>query len=983
MPNRSPPAPQVRVVCAALLTSLLVVYFLSGHNPGDINKKPRRLSLYTITAMNDPIRWLHLSDFHVGKDNYAQRRLFDKIVDHVKNKAREGAAPDLVFITGDIAQKGSKAEYQLFRNEFIKPLEDALGGADWSGKVFVVPGNHDVDRTKNAALDRSKPIASGGRFFDPTKGGKSEREIVFPRFKFYRQLAPGDVSANWVSDPAGAYAETVTIRGRSIGVVGINTAWLSMGDDDKEKLTPGVHLVESALAKVKECAVRIVLGHHPLHWMVEGEAIRLRAMFGYHQVIYLHGHLHRAEGRREDGAGEQFLVFQAGAAFQARDGDKPFLPNGLLWGEIHWDEGQVRVCPRFWNPVNYDWPTENGRFPERLRVPNSDWWSYPLPGRSEAAAPGLGWEAPEGWELIEQSTLPAQRREISREEAERFFDGAEPDWPVALCPKFPRRAVVERLAQLLTGYRGQERPFVALLLGPGGEGKSMALRQTVVGVLEREPATRVLWHSDVSRPLSEAQLLALPKGRQPWLVATDAADLIARPLHRAVAALARAGRADVRLLLAVRESDWRAVGGTGLDWRQYATFHQESLSGVSEADALLIAQAWQNFGAAGSDPAALDTIAQGLLNAAKAEVGEGALLGGVLAIRRGEGLRAHVRALLDRLAEIQLPSGGNLYSAFAYIAAMHAKGFQFLSRPVLAEVLGCQLGQLQREVLFTLGREAAAGGGTMLLTRHRRIAEAAVEVMADDLGDYVDGYYVTLVSAAKQARAQGAFIPELHRWDYDLAAHFMEREHRPDLAIRIASALLEQDPDNSRLAVNLAKLYLRADDPAAGARALSEFRGEVGANRIFWYEWGVCAGNNGNPALNAWLAGWSLADQAGVAPPDNNDASVGLGGLGVAFGALFERYGERAFNEARAAVARLGLGLRLDSKSRGYLIGHLEEAESTGASAMEPVDALECLKSGLLRAWEVCGDREALADRIPVPDQMRFEGLARLCCPDQ
>ena len=30
------------------------------------------------------IRWLHLSDFHAGKDEYAQSELYEYLLDHIK-----------------------------------------------------------------------------------------------------------------------------------------------------------------------------------------------------------------------------------------------------------------------------------------------------------------------------------------------------------------------------------------------------------------------------------------------------------------------------------------------------------------------------------------------------------------------------------------------------------------------------------------------------------------------------------------------------------------------------------------------------------------------------------------------------------------------------------------------------------------------------------------------------------------------------------
>ena len=112
-----------------------------------------------------------------------------------------------------------------------------------------MPGNHDVDRTKNDSFDRAVPLAPRTEFFDPSKVGQGKREILSPRFKSYRQKAPAEVSGNWVSSPEGAFAERIDIRGRNIGVVGINTAWLSKDEHDQGRLTPGFGLVEAALKK--------------------------------------------------------------------------------------------------------------------------------------------------------------------------------------------------------------------------------------------------------------------------------------------------------------------------------------------------------------------------------------------------------------------------------------------------------------------------------------------------------------------------------------------------------------------------------------------------------------------------------------------------------------------------------------------------------------------------------------------------------------
>ena len=51
------------------------------------------------------LRWLHCSDFHIGSDRTAQERLLDKIVGHVADQVSKGFVPDLIFITGDLADR--------------------------------------------------------------------------------------------------------------------------------------------------------------------------------------------------------------------------------------------------------------------------------------------------------------------------------------------------------------------------------------------------------------------------------------------------------------------------------------------------------------------------------------------------------------------------------------------------------------------------------------------------------------------------------------------------------------------------------------------------------------------------------------------------------------------------------------------------------------------------------------------------------------
>lgn len=921
------------------------------------------------------MRWLHCSDFHIGKDRTAQERLLARIIDHVKAKVDTGFVPDFVFITGDITNRGLKNEYRDFRNGFLNPLREALGGASWSGRILAVPGNHDVDRTKNDNFDRLTPLSGSSQFFEANRLGKTKRDILSPRFKAYRQGAVADLSGDWITTPHGAFAETASINGVQVGIVGINTAWLSMDDRDQLKLTPGVELVEAALERVKDCPIRFVLGHHPLAWLHEEHARRLRALFGHHRVIYLHGHLHKAEGSQEDGAGESFLVLQSGSAFQARDGE-PWR-NGLLWGEIDIRAEKVKLAPYFWNPDNYDWPVETGRFPEKRRLDNTDWWAYPLPRLQSVIANTRQWSTPNGWELLTVKSIDSKRRDITIEEAERFFNGGEPDWGFALCPQIPHRAVVTSLVNQIVSYRNPERPLLMLLTGPGGEGKSLALRQTLAATLELNKDINILWHVDELSPLPIDNLTRLPKG--PWIIATDNADLVARSLFEVVKKSHLEKRTDIIFLLCSRDTDWRATKSESIEWSRHADHRKTSMSGLTEDDALLISTAWSSFEGSGKSSKTADQIRESsrvLFDATQheAEVTEGSLLGGILAVRLGTGLRPHVARLIDRLGGYQLPSGRTLLDAFVYIAAMHAEGLGFMSRPVLAKVLGCDSRQLGQQVMVPLAREAAVSGGSILLTRHRRIAEAAIAIMKNEFGEDIACRFEDLARAAKAARPT-EFILEYSKWEYSLPNHFLETS--PETAVRVARALVEVDIKSAELAINLASIYRGCGAAASGAEVLSRFEDEVGNKRGFWFEWATCSGASGDQSTAAVLSGWSIADQAATTPPDIKQAKLGLSGIGFSFSALYEQFNNRCFLAGLNAIVHLGMQLPLDAATKNYFTTHKARVELEKIKNINNDEALEHLQGALISAWEVC-NQQALNTKVTPPYALTFEGLAKL-----
>lgn len=232
-----------------------------------------------MAADNKTIHWLHLSDFHVGKDGYATRKMFDYILAHVGKRKEEGFMPDLLFLTGDLANKGLASEYETFWLEFVSPLQELIGG-EIGQRTFAVPGNHDVDRTKHTAFSREEISKADSHYLDPTKEGVRLRgEMLTPRLKSYLDNDCSPTKGAFASLD-GAFAHCLTIQGHEVGIVGINTAWLSKDDKDERQLTPGKPLLENALNAIDHTKLRIVLGHHPIDWFRLDQQKPIKSVLG-------------------------------------------------------------------------------------------------------------------------------------------------------------------------------------------------------------------------------------------------------------------------------------------------------------------------------------------------------------------------------------------------------------------------------------------------------------------------------------------------------------------------------------------------------------------------------------------------------------------------------------------------------------------------------------------------------------------------------
>lgn len=908
------------------------------------------------------MRWLHISDLHVGKDDYGQRSLFRSIMDHVRSRVVAGIGPNVIFVSGDIANNGAVAQYQVFGNDFLMPLLDIVGDNNCD-RVFVVPGNHDINRSVSKAIDTYTVLNRVPTILDPTPAAHIEREPLLARFSPFTEAdLTVDSTNHWLTSNQGFLTHTLILGGKTIGILLLNTAWLCNSGDDRHKLSPGKPMLEEGLHSIANCDVRIVMGHHPLSWFRDEEVASIKTLFSRHSVIYLHGHLHRNEAADLVGAGGRFLTLQSGAAFMTREDDQ--WVNRIMWCEI--SEGGLMIEPLKWSRPHQEWAFDGDALPQEYISDACFRMPWPLAVFGQARKTLIS-----GWKQLAPDMFLQKAPSIDR--ILSFFDGRSPDWEDVRSGVIPELNIVHNVTKQILQSHEENTPALHLLYGAGGEGKSTVLRQVAVKFYGMSD-WKVLWRNETG--ISLPDISKLPEG--PWLVVSDDGEDLGRNCFEAMKTFQELNRKDVFFLLAARDTDWRAAQLDHLPWYKYGVIRRTLLRGLTLNDARSVVAAWAKFGEKGLRSLAginIEKAASKLFEAARSEQSreEGAFLGATLSTRLADGLREHIADLLSRFHDRPAP-GGSLLDAFARIAVPHSIGELILSKTVLAEALGCSEKEVFERVISPLGEEAlVTGPNRVVATRHRVISIAATHIMADTYGIDLDEILIDLVIAAEKAARDGKFVDNHRSWRF-LSSNVFQKGNVA-LAIRIAQHLHDFAPQDIYLTTNLARLLREANDSERAVELFSKMPSQPNT-RIAFSEWGTCCSANNDYYESVVLIGIGLADQIEQKHVDNDTAKVALASLGLSLFHIYETYRDTKALKSSVAAGILGRKLRLDNKTARYFKDHIYRGVRNGVDPRDIVDPLGILLS-FVRAAQ--GEYErSFPSWLPKASELSYKGLARL-----
>ncbi len=266
------------------------------------------------------LTWLHLSDLHFRESrNYDETIVLRELLRDVAERIeKDNLRPDFIVVTGDIAFSGKPEEYQLAGSFFDKLLETAKLSRE---RLFVVPGNHDANRS--LISNGAKAITNALVDRDSTNGilaDADDLKSVMKRFRGYAEFVNSYFSghANF-DDKQYFYVRSLISPGPRVMLLGLNSAWVCASDNDK---TPGVLIGErqarAALETAESGDLKIAILHHPFDWLREFDQNDSAAMLLDGCDFILHGHLHRMAATQLSGPDTSAMVIGGGACYETR-----------------------------------------------------------------------------------------------------------------------------------------------------------------------------------------------------------------------------------------------------------------------------------------------------------------------------------------------------------------------------------------------------------------------------------------------------------------------------------------------------------------------------------------------------------------------------------------------------------------------------------------------------------------------------------------
>lgn len=233
---------------------------------------------------------IQLSDMHFENTEQTHSIKIDKMISAIK--ANADAEECSIIISGDLAAKGKKTDYQFVKG-FIIALLRALNENGYKNRkihILSVPGNHDIDYTSLDITIKDIIKAYDDGTIEELKSNYIES------MKNYFLYATENECFN---EDKIVSKKVLDYNGKKVGFVLLNTAPLSLLGGNAEDM--GNHyLSESELKKIDDATdadINILVLHHSIEWLRTSYKEKMRNSITKKYSLVLSGHEHSSLGQ--------------------------------------------------------------------------------------------------------------------------------------------------------------------------------------------------------------------------------------------------------------------------------------------------------------------------------------------------------------------------------------------------------------------------------------------------------------------------------------------------------------------------------------------------------------------------------------------------------------------------------------------------------------------------------------------------------------
>lgn len=311
------------------------------------------------------IRWIHLSDLHLGNDEAVDTILMRKKLPNYIAKLLHNF--DYMFCTGDV-KEWNKDFSQV--PEYLTLLCKAAGVS--LKNLYIVPGNHDVEIGGD---DRAKIIEKITDWksdkYDSKDGVISEADMALLRsgqsafITFISELLGAERAKKYTSPH-------FIITTEHLNILHLDST-ITYGNEHKRDFVIGTHALVDALDKRDKTKPTIILTHYSFDFLTQSERNEVENILESNYVqLWLAGHEHENLIRRQR---DKFIECQCGNLALQKGARSCFLI-----GELDLDTGDGEITVHAWyEGKNWEvYPfarnvSENGRiYPFRIQFPRDN-----------------------------------------------------------------------------------------------------------------------------------------------------------------------------------------------------------------------------------------------------------------------------------------------------------------------------------------------------------------------------------------------------------------------------------------------------------------------------------------------------------------------------------------------------------------------------------------------------------------------------------